>query len=128
MPASSTLQDILIMQLKEYPKAIARLQNQTFNFDQAIERIQKTIKDIELEIDSHVAFNPELRNDTQRKAKRKSMLDFHPNYWEQQEILSQTKAKREQVYIELCLRRNEFSLLKLERREAIAKLELQAAS
>ena len=116
------------MQLKEYPKAIARLQNQTFNFDQAIERIQKTIKDIELEIDSHGAFNPELRNDTQRKAKRKSMLDFHPNYWEQQEILNQTKAKREQVYIELCLRRNEFSLLKLERREAIAKLELQAAS
>jgi len=54
------------------------------------------------------------------------MLDEHPNYWEQQEILAQAKAKREAVFIELCLRRNEFSVLKLERREAIARLELQA--
>jgi hypothetical protein len=91
------------------------------------------LKQIESEIDSAmpaagvaIAFDTTLKNDAQRKAKRSELLDEHPNYWEQQEILAQAKAKREAVFIELCLRRNEFSVLKLERREAIARLELQA--
>ncbi|NJN13187.1 MAG: hypothetical protein HC815_36815 [Richelia sp. RM1_1_1] len=116
------------MNLNEYPQLIAKLQTQLFNLDFAVEQAQTTLKQIEAEIDSNIAFDKELRNDSQRKAARITMLDDHPNYWEQQEILSQIRAKREQVYIELGLRRNEFSVLKLERREAIARLELQAAS
>ncbi|AUB44142.1 hypothetical protein COO91_10362 (plasmid) [Nostoc flagelliforme CCNUN1] len=42
--------------------------------------------------------------------------------------MSQYRSKREQYFIELCLKRNEFSVLKLEKREAIARLELQAIS
>lgn len=116
------------MNLNEYPQAIAKLQTQLCNLDFAVEQAQATLKQIEAEIDSNIAFDKELRNDSQRKAARITMLDNHSNYWEQQEILSQVKAKREQVYIELGLRRNEFSVLKLERREAIARLELQTVS
>jgi len=114
------------MNLNEYPQAIAKLQTQTTNFDLAIDQTQTVLKQIESEIDSTIAFDTTLKNDAQRKAKRSELLDEHPNYWEQQEILAQAKAKREAVFIELCLRRNEFSVLKLERREAIARLELQA--
>jgi hypothetical protein len=116
----------LIMNLNEYPTAIARLQTQLTSFDLAVEHTQATLKQIESEIDSAIAFDATLKNDAQRKAKRQQLLDEHPNYWEQQEILGQARAKRESVFIELCLRRNEFSVLKLERREAIARLELQA--
>lgn len=114
------------MNLNEYPTAIAKLQTQLTGFDLAVEKTQATLKQIESEIDTCVAFDSGLRNDAQRKAKRQELLEEHLHYWEQQEILSQTKAKREQIFIELCLRRNEFSILKLERREAIARLELQA--
>ena len=116
------------MNLNEYPTAIAKLQYQVFGFDIVIEQAQMTIKQIEAEIDSEIAFDATLRNDAQRKAKRQQLLDEHPQYWEQQEILSLNKGKRESTFIELCLRRNEFSVLKLEKREAIARLELQANS
>ena len=116
------------MNLNEYPTAIAKLQYQVFGFDIVIEQAQMTIKQIEAEIDSEIAFDATLRNDAQRKSKRQQFLDEHPQYWEQQEILNLNKSKRESTFIELCLRRNEFSVLKLEKREAIARLELQANS
>ena len=116
------------MHLSQYPQAIANLQSQLFDLELQLEQTQAMLKQIESEIDLNIAFNKELRNDSQRKAAKQQQLDEHLHYWEQQEILSQTKAKREQVHIELGLRRNEFSVIKLERREAIAKLELQAAS
>jgi len=115
------------MNLNEYPKAIAKLQTQLFDLDLRVEQTQTMLKQIESEIDLNIAFDKELRNDAQRKAAKQQQLDEHLHYWEQQEILNQTRAKREQVYIELGLRRNEFSVLKLERREAIAKLELASS-
>lgn len=120
--------EIATMNLNEYPSAIAKLQAQLFSLELAIEETQATLKQIEAEIDLNIAFDKELRNDSQRKAARQQQLEEHLHYWEQQEILGQTRAKRETVLIELGLRKNEFSVLKLEKREAIARLELQAAS
>ncbi|AFZ27272.1 hypothetical protein Cylst_5238 [Cylindrospermum stagnale PCC 7417] len=114
------------MNLSEYPSAIAKLQAQVFDFDLIIEQTHSKIKQIEAEIDTEIAFNATLKNDAQRKAKKQQLLDEHPSAWEQQEILSQYRSRRETAFIELCLRRNEFSILKLERREAIVRLELQA--
>ncbi|KAB8316132.1 hypothetical protein SD81_028535 [Tolypothrix campylonemoides VB511288] len=116
------------MQLSEYPTAIAKLQAEVFDLDLLIDQTHTTVKQIEAEIDSAIAFDQGLKNDAQRKARRQQLLDQHPNYWEQQEILSQYRTKRESCFIQLCLRRNEFSVLKLEKREAIARLELQANS
>ena len=113
------------MNLNEYPTAIAKLQAEVFDLDQLIDQTCTTTKQIEAEIDSAIAFDAALRNDAQRKAKRQQLLDEHPNYWEQQEILNQYRSKRESCFIQLCLKRNEFSVLKLEKREAIARLELQ---
>lgn len=116
------------MNLNEYPTAIAKLQAEVFNRDLVIEKTHSNIKQIEAEIDTEIAFDTTLRNDAQRKAKKQQLLEEHPSAWEQQEILSQYRSKREMAFIELCLRRNEFSILKLERREAIARLELQASA
>jgi len=125
------------MNLNEYPTAIAKLQAEVFDLDLLIDQTHATVKQIEAEIDSAkparaggyaIAFDAALRNDAQRKAKRQQLLDEHPNYWEQQEILNQYRSKREQTFIQLCLKRNEFSVLKLEKRESIARLELQANS
>ncbi|WP_231510538.1 hypothetical protein [Fischerella sp. PCC 9605] len=60
------------MNLNEYPAAIAKLQAQVFDFDLVIEQTNATIKQIEAEVDSAIAFDATLRNDAQRKAKRKN--------------------------------------------------------
>ncbi|NMF67437.1 hypothetical protein DP115_33810, partial [Brasilonema octagenarum UFV-OR1] len=83
------------MELKDYPQAIAKLQAEVFDFDLIIEQTHATVKQIEAEVDSTIAFDAALRNDAQRKAKRQQLLDEHPNYWEQQEILNQYRNKRE---------------------------------
>ena len=116
------------MNLNEYPQVIAKLQAEVFGLDLTIEQTHAIVKQIEADVDSQIAFDAALRNDAQRKAKRQQLIDEHPHYWEHQEILGQYRSKREQHFIELCLRRNEFSILKLEKREAIARLELQAIS
>lgn len=116
------------MNLNEYPQVIAKLQAEVFGLDLTIEQTHTVVKQIEADVDSQVAFDAALRNDAQRKAKRQQLIDEHPHYWEHQEILGQYRSKREQHFIELCLKRNEFSVLKLEKREAIARLELQANS
>jgi hypothetical protein len=116
------------MNLNEYPQVIAKLQAEVFGLDLTIEQTHAIVKQIEADVDSQIAFDAALRNDAQRKAKRQQLIDEHLHYWEHQEILGQYRSKREQHFIELCLRRNEFSILKLEKREAIARLELQAIS
>jgi len=116
------------MNLKEYPGAIAKLQIEVLDFDLLIEQTHSIVKEIEAEVDTEIAFDTNLRNDAQRKAKRQQLLDEHSNYWEKQETLTQYRRKRELIFIELCQYQNEFSVLKLERREAIARLELQANS
>jgi hypothetical protein len=117
--------EILTMQLNEYPTAIAKLQAEVFDLDLLIDQTHATVKQIEAEIDSAIAFDQGLKNDAQRKARRQQLLDEHPSYWEQQQFLTQHRVKRESYFIQLCLKRNEFSVLKLEKREAIARLELQ---
>lgn len=114
------------MNLNEYPQIIAELQAKVYGLDLTIEQNHAIIKQIEADIDSQIAFDATLRNDAQRKAKRQELIDEHPHYWEHQETLSQYRSKREYLFIELCLKRNEFSVLKLEKREMIAQLELQA--
>lgn len=116
------------MQLTNYPKAIAKLQKELLSLDQEIQSYQLYMKETETEVDNLVAFDSTLKNDAQRKAKRQQLLDERENYQEWKQAFTQVSATRKEVFIELCLRRNEFSVLKLEKREAIALLEVQAAS
>ncbi|MEH2067884.1 MAG: hypothetical protein V7K47_06910 [Nostoc sp.] len=110
------------MLLNKYPSAIATVQSQIHELDVKIERLHQVIKQIECQIDSAIAFDESLRNDAQRKAKRQQFLEKHQSYWELLEDISDAKACREIKFIELGKLRDEFSVLKLEKQESIARM------
>lgn len=116
-----------MLQLHEYPNIIACTQSQIHDLDIQIERLYQVIKQIECQVDSIIAFDEFLRNDAQRKAKRQKLLDEHQSFWEFQENISDMKAIRDIKSIELNRLRDEFSVLKLDKREIIARLELQSS-
>lgn len=116
------------MKLADYPQIIANLEIRTIQLDSNITNLETAIKDIEAEIDEAIAFSGEYKNDAQRKSARIKLLKEHPQYWEKTEELKNFKVERDMENVELCRIRAEFSIMKLEKREAIAKLELKAAT
>ncbi|MHC5755444.1 MAG: hypothetical protein ACYTXF_33345 [Nostoc sp.] len=116
-----------MLQFNQYPSAIAKMQLQIHELDIQIERLCKIIKQIESQVDSIIAFDKTLYNDAQRKAKRQQLLQEHISHWEFQENVSDLRANREIKNIDLGRLRDEFSVMKLEKRETIARLELQVA-
>lgn len=116
------------MQLKDYPQVIARLQRQILDLDQNLIGLAESVKIFEAEIDKAIAFDLTLKNDAQRKAKRIELQQTDGDYYSASRLFKETKEKRELLAIELELVRNQFSILKLEKREAIAHLEAQSAA
>jgi hypothetical protein len=116
------------MKLSEYPAAIAQLQRQILDLDQNIIGLAESVKIFEAEIDKTIAFDSNLRNDAQRKARRIELQQTDGDYYQASRLLKETKEKRELLAIELELLRNSFAIAKLERREAIAQLELAASA
>lgn len=116
------------MNLREYPTKIAQVMMEVHALDMQVNTLQENLKLIELEVDTKIAFDLVLKNDAQRKTRRKALLDDHPNYWECAEELRKIKNTRECASINLCKLQNEFSVMKLEYRERISKLELQLAN
>lgn len=114
------------MQLDDYPKAIAQLQAQILKLDQQIRTLNESAVVFLAAIDRHIAFDVTLKNDNQRKAKRVELMETSPDYIEASLALKYAQDKRGELDIELQLLRNQFSLLKLDRRETIARLELEA--
>ncbi|MFN6474051.1 MAG: hypothetical protein RMY36_030850 [Nostoc sp. SerVER01] len=111
-----------MLHLSKYPSAIASVQSRIHELDVQIERLYQVIKQIECRVDSLIAFDESFRNDAQRKAKRQILLEAHQSYWELQEDISDARASREINHIELCRLRDEFSVLKLEKQENIARM------
>ncbi|MFN6475331.1 hypothetical protein [Nostoc sp. DedQUE07] len=116
-----------MIKFSEYPAAIASIKIEIHELDIQIERLYKIIKQIESQVDSIIAFDKTLYNDAQRKAKRQQLLQEHISHWEFQEDISEVRAIREIKNIDLGRLLDEFSVMKLEKREAIAQMELQVA-
>jgi hypothetical protein len=114
------------MHLFDYPMAIAKLERQSASLQQQAKTTKGAIAQIEAEIEAEIAFNPELKNDTQRKAKRTELMRQNDLLNELNTCLKQYEGELTETEIELSLRRNQFSVAKLERRAAIAQMELQA--
>ncbi len=74
------------------------------------------------EIETEIAQNQELKNEQQRQAKRLE-LQQQPNYLELKYNLKEAREERDFCAIELNQSQNEFSVLKLEMRLHIARLE-----
>jgi hypothetical protein len=113
-----------MMDFRAYPEAIAALSRDVLSIELQVEQMAAFVKSVEAEADLQVSFDSDLKNDNQRKAKKKQILDEHSQYWEYSECLKSYKFDREVKLIELELRKNEFSILKLEKREFIARCEI----
>jgi multidrug resistance efflux pump len=112
------------MKLIDYPAAIAERQRDLLQADQRIRRLQDTLNRLTAEIDTAIAFDTELRNDAQRKAKRLELMSS-AEYRKAVATLQMAQDERAEIEIDLSLLRNQFSVLKLEKREAIGIRELQ---
>lgn len=115
---------LTVMKLNDYPIAIAEKQRQLLQTEQHIRRLQDIINRLAAEIDTAIAFDSELKNDAQRKAKRLELMSA-PDYRRAAANLQITQDEWAEIEIDLNLLRNQFSVLKLQLREAIAARELQ---
>lgn len=112
------------MRLLDYPAAIAQKQRELLQVEQHIRRSQDILNRLTAEIDTNIAFDSELRNDAQRKAKRLELMKSG-EYRKAATQLQIVQDQHAEIEIDLTLLRNQFSVLKLELREAIASRELQ---
>jgi hypothetical protein len=112
------------MRLLDYPANIAQKQRELLQAEQHIRRLQDVVNRLTAEIDTTIAFDTELRNDAQRKAKRLELMKAG-EYRKAATNLQIAQDRRAELEIDLGLLRNQFSVLKLELRESIAARELQ---
>jgi hypothetical protein len=112
------------MKLIDYPAAIAEKQHQLLRAEQYVRRLKDVVDRLTAEIDTDIAFDTELRNDAQRKAKRIELMKG-AEYRKALANLQIAYDERAELEIDLNLLRNQFSVLKLEKRETIATRELQ---
>jgi hypothetical protein len=113
-----------MMKLIDYPTAIAQKQRELLRADQHVRRLQDVLNRLIAEVDTTIAFDVDLRNDAQRKAKRIELMKS-AEYQRAFANLLMAQDNRAEIDIDLNLLRNQFSVLKLDKREAIAIRELQ---
>jgi Arc/MetJ-type ribon-helix-helix transcriptional regulator len=107
------------MNLNQYPEKIAQAQTFLNDLDSQIANFKQRIYEIEGWVDSQVA-SGEYRNDSHRKAARFEILQSKSNYQAMLVDLDKLKDARAKAAVELELARNQYSVLKLEMRMAIA--------
>jgi multidrug resistance efflux pump len=112
------------MKLSDYPMAIAQVQRQILTLDQQLIGLQETVSFMAMEVEKRVIADGSLTNDTKRKARRLELQQVDPDFYRASMDLKKAQAKREALGIEFQLLLNQFSVLKLEERRAIALLEL----
>ena len=112
------------MKLIDYPAAIAEKQHQLLRSEQHVRRLQEILNRLTAEIDTTIAFDIALKNDAQRKAKRIELMRS-AEYRTAFANLQIAQDERAELEIDLNLLRNQFSVLKLEKRDSIAARELQ---
>jgi hypothetical protein len=112
------------MKLNEYPAAIAQVQRQALALDQELIGLQETVSFLMMEVEKRVIADANLTNDAKRKARRLELQQSDPDFYRASIDLKKAQAKREALGIELQLLLNQFSVLKLEERRAIAMMEM----
>jgi hypothetical protein len=119
-----TQPEVSTMRLIDYPAAIADKQRQLLQAEQHVRRLQDILNRLTAEIDTTIAFDTDLRNDAQRKAKRMELMKSG-EYRKASTNLQIAQDQRVNLEIDLNLLRNQFSVLKLELRESLAAREMQ---
>jgi hypothetical protein len=124
---------IKMYHLKEYPSKIAEVETKILNLaqrscafgDREVNIYKEQLSFMDADIEAEIASNKELKNEQQRKTKRLE-LKQEPDYLQVKAALTEATEKRDFELIQLNLLRNQFSVAKLETRQAIANLEAVA--
>jgi multidrug resistance efflux pump len=116
------------MKLSDYPIAIAQAQRQILTLDQQLIGLQETVSVLVMEVEKRVIADGSLTNDTKRKARRLELQQVDPDFYRASIDLKKAQAKREALEIDLQLLLNQFSVLKLEEKRAIAVMELHSST
>lgn len=109
------------MQLSHYPAAIAQAAERVNEIDSQLMAVQHHINRHEGNADRVAAFEPDLKNDNQRKARRFEVLLTNHEYQKALDTLLRLTGDKANALAHLEYLRNQFSVAKLEARIAIAQ-------
>ena len=112
---------MMTMELNHYPGAIAQAAQRVNELDSEIMAVQQLLDRVEGNADSRSAFDADLKNDLQRKARRFEVLLTDREYQTAINTLMRLTAEKANALAHLEYLRNQFSVAKLETRRAIAQ-------
>jgi hypothetical protein len=111
----------MLTKLSQYPAAIAQAAQAVNEIDKQLAAVQLLINRIEGNADKTAAFESDLKNDNQRKARRFEFLQVNLEYQQALNTLMRLNAERANAVANLEYLRNQFSVAKLETRLALAR-------
>lgn len=114
------------LELRDYPELIAEKELAVLRLERQRDRDKNSLESAINAIDREVAFDENLKNDHQRRARRHEILTSQAWHEELTERIDRTEAEIRKAVIELNLLRNQFSIEKLLLRERVALSELAA--
>lgn len=115
------------MQLFEFPSAIANLQHVVRVAKHTRDMAESRLTSLKSRAEYAVAFDSDLKNDAQRKAKLAELMGT-TDIEQAQIAFEAMQATVTEAEIELGLLLNEFGVAKLMERRAIATIEMQTAT
>ncbi|MDZ8185464.1 MAG: hypothetical protein RMX96_11490 [Nostoc sp. ChiSLP02] len=110
-----------MMQLSHYPAAIAQAAQRANEIDSQLMAVQHQINRFEGNADRVAAFEMDLKNDAQRKARRFEVLLVNQEYQKAMDTFIRLTSEKANAIGHLEYLRNQFSVAKLEARLAIAQ-------
>jgi hypothetical protein len=113
------------MKINQYPEAIALSAKNLLKTERSLKGAKFKVDEITAQVDAAIAFDIELKNDNQRKAKRAELLqsECYADAFTNFRFISE---QVEDLQVEHQLLLNQFTVAKLEVRQAIASLEANA--
>ena len=115
----------LSLDLNDYPNEIAVKRRELLKLEQTIRRLSETATTFADQIDQMVAFDAELSNEAQRRAKKAQLRQSDEGYIQASKALADVQDQKAEIEIDLQLLRDQFGLLKLHERERLAHIEGQ---
>jgi hypothetical protein len=118
-----TTRDFIFMELQEYPAEIAALAHKVNELTHELYDAEMARAQIEARIDFEAAFNPELKNDQQRRADRAFKLLQDDEYQAISVRCVSLGQKRSAAIVERDQRQDEFRVAKLRMEREIAQIQ-----
>ncbi len=117
------MNNILIQNLKAYPQVIFDHEMKVIEAMSQKQTAKSNLDCYLITIENEVANDPELKNETARKAMRKELINNSKAYKRLSNKLDKCEREYKQAQIELEKVKNEFSVAKLEAKMSIISIE-----